>query len=126
MKPGNIVGAIANEAGLAGDHIGHISIERNHSLVDLPKGMPRDVFMDLKKVRVCGRPMKIALDGKPDEAKRERPSGKSDRPKRDKPGGKSYAAKGKGKPKPKPKAELKPKPKPKAKPRHKLKLKPKG
>ncbi len=132
VKPGNIVGAIANEAGLAGDHIGHISIERNYSLVDLPKGMPRDVFMDLKKVRVCGRPMKIALDGKPDEAKRERPSGKSDRPKHDKPGGKSYAVKGKGKGKPKPKAEARPKPKTKAKPkakpkpRHKLKLKPKG
>ena len=122
VKPGNIVGAIANEAGLAGDHIGHISIERNYSLVDLPKGMPRDVFMDLKKVRVCGRPMKIALDGQPDNPKRGKPSGKPDRPKRDKPGGKSYAAKVKGKPKPKSKPAAKAKPKP----RHKLKLKPKG
>ena len=122
VKPGNIVGAIANEAGLAGDHIGHISIERNYSLVDLPKGMPRDVFMDLKKVRVCGRPMKIALDGQADNPKRGKTSGKPDRPKRDKPGGKSYAAKGKGKPKPKSKPAAKAKPKP----RHKLKLKPKG
>ncbi len=65
VKPGNIVGAIANEAGLAGEHIGHISIEKNYSLVDLPVGMPKDIFMDLKKVRVCGRPMKIALHGKP-------------------------------------------------------------
>jgi len=62
VKPGNIVGAIANEAGLAGEHIGHISIEKNFSLVDLPAGMPRDIFMDLKKVRVCGRPMKISLE----------------------------------------------------------------
>ncbi len=61
VKPGNIVGAIANEAGLAGEHIGHITIEKNFSLVDLPKGMPRDIFMDLKKVRVCGRPMKISV-----------------------------------------------------------------
>lgn len=61
VKPGNIVGAIANEAGLAGEHIGHISIEKNYSFVDLPVGMPRDIFMDLKKVRVCGRPMKITL-----------------------------------------------------------------
>jgi ATP-dependent RNA helicase DeaD len=76
VKPGNIVGAIANEAGLAGEHIGHISIEKNFSLVDLPIGMPRDIFMDLKKVRVCGRPMKISLDRKPDKPRRNRSDGK--------------------------------------------------
>ena len=81
VKPGNIVGAIANEAGLAGEHIGHISIEKNYSLVDLPKGMPRDIFMDLKKVRVCGRPMKIALDGKPDYAKKKNPGARKRKPK---------------------------------------------
>ncbi|MBT5861363.1 MAG: DEAD/DEAH box helicase [Gammaproteobacteria bacterium] len=61
VKPGNIVGAIANEAGLAGDHIGSISIDREFSLVDLPVGMPKDIFMDLRKVRVCGRPMNISI-----------------------------------------------------------------
>ncbi len=59
VKPGNIVGAIANEAGLDGNHIGHIEIETDYSLVDLPKGMPKDIFMDLKKVRVCGEALKI-------------------------------------------------------------------
>jgi ATP-dependent RNA helicase DeaD len=63
VKPGNIVGAIANEAGLDGEHIGHIEIDQTFSLVDLPAGMPRDIFMDLKKVRVCGRPMKITMLG---------------------------------------------------------------
>lgn len=63
VKPGNIVGAIANEAGLDGAHIGQIEIEAEYSLVDLPAGMPRDVFMDLKKVRVCGQPMNISLLG---------------------------------------------------------------
>jgi ATP-dependent RNA helicase DeaD len=72
VKPGNIVGAIANEAGLAGEHIGHISIEKNYSLVDLPAGMPRDIFMDLKKVRVCGRPMKITPHGKPEKPGRKK------------------------------------------------------
>jgi len=76
VKPGNIVGAIANEAGLAGEHIGHISIEKTFSLVDLPVGMPRDILMDLKKVRVCGRPMKIALQGKPDNPGKKKPGGK--------------------------------------------------
>jgi ATP-dependent RNA helicase DeaD len=69
VKPGNIVGAIANEAGLDGEHIGHIEIEQQFSTVDLPVGMPRDIFMDLKKVRVCGRPMKISVFEKPDRPK---------------------------------------------------------
>ena len=63
VKPGNIVGAIANEAGLDGEHIGQIEIEAEFSLVDLPAGMPKDVFMDLKKVRVCGQPMDISREG---------------------------------------------------------------
>lgn len=60
VKPGNIVGAIANEAGLDGEHIGHIDIGLEFSTVDLPLGMPKDIFMDLKKVRVCGVPMRIS------------------------------------------------------------------
>jgi ATP-dependent RNA helicase DeaD len=112
VKPGNIVGAIANEAGLAGEHIGHISIRESFSLVDLPAGMPRDVFMDLKKVRVCGRPMKISLDGKSDKPSGkkffEKPSGKkvsdkpsgkkfSDKPKKKTPSSKPHNRKQKGK-----------------------------
>jgi len=63
VKPGNIVGAIANEAGLDGEHIGSIEIDDEFSLVDLPVGMPKDIFMDLKKVRVCGRAMQISRHG---------------------------------------------------------------
>ncbi len=59
VKPGNIVGAIANEAGLDAAHIGHIDIHDDFSYVDLPSGMPADIFHDLKKVRVCGHAMKI-------------------------------------------------------------------
>jgi len=55
VQPGNIVGAIANEAGLDAEHIGHIDIREDHSLVDLPLGMPKDVFQDLKKTWVCGQ-----------------------------------------------------------------------
>ena len=94
VKPGNIVGAIANEAGLAGEHIGHISIRDSFSLVDLPAGMPRDIFMDLKKVRVCGRPMKITLDGKPDKSAKKKTAGT---PPRKKPGSKPHNRKQKSK-----------------------------
>jgi len=60
VKPGNIVGAIANEAGLDGEHIGQIEIKERFSLVDLPVGMPKDIFMDLKNVRVCGERLAIS------------------------------------------------------------------
>jgi ATP-dependent RNA helicase DeaD len=66
VKPGNIVGAIANEAGLEGRHIGHVDIRDDHSFVDLPEGMPRDIFRNLKKVRVVGQELRISrVDGKP-------------------------------------------------------------
>ena len=60
VKPGNIVGAIANEAGLDAEFIGRVNIFSTHSTVDLPKGMPKDVFHDLEKARVVGRPLKIS------------------------------------------------------------------
>ncbi len=60
VKPGNIVGAIANEAGLDSEYIGHIDIHEAFTLVDLPKDMPNDVFQDLKKMRVCGQRLDIS------------------------------------------------------------------
>jgi len=59
VQPGNIVGAIANEAGLDGKHIGHIKIHDDFSYVDLPEGMPKEVFQGLVKVRVAGQALKI-------------------------------------------------------------------
>jgi len=66
VKPGNIVGAIANEAGLEGRHIGQVDIRDDHSFVDLPEGMPKDIFRGLKKVRVVGQELRISrVDSKP-------------------------------------------------------------
>ena len=59
VQAGNIVGAIANEAGLDSKHIGRIDIHDDHSTVDLPEGMPRQLLKDLKKVWVAGQQMKI-------------------------------------------------------------------
>jgi ATP-dependent RNA helicase DeaD len=59
IRPGDIVGAVSNEAGLESKHIGEININDSFSTVDLPEGMPDDVFNLLKKVRVCQHPMKI-------------------------------------------------------------------
>ena len=60
VKPGNIVGAIANEAGLEGRHIGRINVFRNHSTIDLPAGMPPRIFQSLQNVWVCKRQLKIS------------------------------------------------------------------
>jgi len=72
VKPGNIVGAIANEAGIDSQHIGRINIHENYSLIDLPEGMPKDIFNDLKKVWVSGQQLKIS------HLANERSPGKSD------------------------------------------------
>jgi ATP-dependent RNA helicase DeaD len=58
-KPGNIVGAIANEAEMDSCYIGNIDIYEEFTLIDLPDGMPGEVFKILKKARVAGRPLNI-------------------------------------------------------------------
>ncbi|MCP4232125.1 MAG: ATP-dependent helicase, partial [Aestuariibacter sp.] len=64
VKPGNIVGAIANEADIDSKYIGRINIFDDHSLVDLPEGMPKELFSALKKVRVMGQALNISQIGK--------------------------------------------------------------
>lgn len=61
-RPGDIVGAIANEAGIESRFIGHIKLFDEFSTVDLPAGMPKEVLQQLKKVRVRNRPLDISLD----------------------------------------------------------------
>ncbi len=62
VSPGNIVGAIANEADIDAQYIGHIKLHDDHSTVDLPEGMPKELFDHLYKVRVCQKPLKISVD----------------------------------------------------------------
>ena len=59
VKPGNIVGAIANEAELDSKYIGRIDIHDDYSILDLPEGMPKPLLMHLKKVRVSGQPLRL-------------------------------------------------------------------
>ncbi len=70
VEPRNIHGAIANEAGLDAEHIGQIDIGTESSLVELPVGMPREVFRDLKKVWVCGQQLNIS---RVDQAPKSKP-----------------------------------------------------
>ncbi|MFZ0549608.1 MAG: DEAD/DEAH box helicase [Steroidobacteraceae bacterium] len=54
VRPGDIVGAIANEAGLDGRNIGHIDIRDDHSFVELPGGMPPEILARLQATQVRG------------------------------------------------------------------------
>ncbi|HEV7136553.1 MAG TPA: DEAD/DEAH box helicase [Steroidobacteraceae bacterium] len=81
VQPGNLVGAIANEAGVDGRHIGHIDIRDDHSFVDLPVGMPKELFEHLRTVRVRGVELRISrVDSKPPRPSRG--PGRSRPPKR--------------------------------------------
>jgi ATP-dependent RNA helicase DeaD len=75
VLPGNIVGAIANEAGIDGKRIGHIDIRDDHSYVDLPT-LPDETLASLQNVRVRGEAIRIRrVDSKP-----AKEHGKSARP----------------------------------------------
>ncbi|HBQ44920.1 MAG TPA: ATP-dependent RNA helicase [Thiomicrospira sp.] len=59
VKPGNIIGCIANEANIGGESIQKLNIEDNFSTVDLPSTMAKDSITDLKGAWVCGQQLKI-------------------------------------------------------------------
>jgi ATP-dependent RNA helicase DeaD len=63
VKPGNIVGAVANEADIDSEYIGHIEIHDSFSTIDLPAGMPKEIFAALKKTRVCQQRLGIERMG---------------------------------------------------------------
>ena len=61
-----IIGAIANEAGLDSQFIGKLEIHADHSTIELPEGMPKAIYKDLRKVWVSGRQLEISrLGGSP-------------------------------------------------------------
>ena len=83
VKPGNIVGAIANEAEIDSEHIGRIEIFADYSTVDLPEGMPKELMKHLKTVWISGQRLQISRLNAPDKSspdaagKRKPASGKS-------------------------------------------------
>jgi len=86
VKPGNIVGAIANEANIDSKKIGRIEIYDGFSILDLPSDLPTDVMQHLKAVWVAGQQLKITVDGQPAQVAapapvRERSVARSDKKK---------------------------------------------
>ncbi|RAV34842.1 DEAD/DEAH box helicase [Corynebacterium heidelbergense] len=62
VRPGAIVGALANEGGLNSRDFGRISIFADHSLVELPADLPEEVFRALDQTRVSGQLINIEPD----------------------------------------------------------------
>ena len=63
VKPGNIVGAIANEGGIESKYIGRIEIYDDFTTLDLPDDLPQDLVDHLKTVWVAGQQLNITRDG---------------------------------------------------------------
>ncbi|MDP8229011.1 MAG: DEAD/DEAH box helicase [Candidatus Electryoneaceae bacterium] len=62
VNPGNLLGAIANEAGIEGRDIGKINIRDKFSIIDLPVDMPSEILRELQNVMVSGQQLRISLD----------------------------------------------------------------
>ena len=97
VKPGNIVGAIANEADIDSKYIGRINIFDDFSLVDLPENMPKELLNELKSVRVAGQRLNISLVS--DKKNRDNNSASPEKTARARPKVRHKDQKNKGKPK---------------------------
>jgi ATP-dependent RNA helicase DeaD len=82
VMPANIVGAIANEAGLTNKDIGRINIFDSYSTVDLPLDMPNDVFKDLKNTWVSNKKLNITRHAEEKKSERKKSKDADDKPSR--------------------------------------------
>ncbi|MGC2865044.1 DEAD/DEAH box helicase [Corynebacterium glutamicum] len=62
IRPGAIVGALANEGGLNSKDFGRITIAADHTLVELPKDLPQSVLDNLRDTRISGQLINIERD----------------------------------------------------------------
>lgn len=79
VRPGDIVGAIANEVGIPGKEIGAIDILDQFSVVEVPARHVALVLAKMAKVALRGRPVTIRTGGEtpPPRPRGPRPSGPS-------------------------------------------------
>ncbi len=79
VKPGQIVGAIANEGGLSRDDFGRIQIRDDFSLVELPKNLSAEALERLSDVRISGQLIGLKADRGPKRDDRPRYNDRGDR-----------------------------------------------
>ncbi|GAA3631270.1 DEAD/DEAH box helicase [Kineosporia mesophila] len=75
VQPGAIVGAIANEGGLGRSDFGHIDIQADHTLVELPANLSRETVEALTQTRISGKLIHLT---KTDGAPPQHPRGTAD------------------------------------------------
>jgi len=113
IRPADVVGSIANEAGISGSEIGPIEIRDEVTYVSIPLRYRDDVLAKLGGTRFRGRPVNLRVAApevfreKPRYDRKPKPAGKFQRDERPRAGkpfppkGKAFAKFSKGKPKPK-------------------------
>ncbi len=62
IRPQDLVGAIANEAGISGRAIGAIEIADRHALVEVPEPVANEVIAALRRTRIKGRKVPVRRD----------------------------------------------------------------
>jgi ATP-dependent RNA helicase DeaD len=61
VRPGDIVGAIANEANIPGSHIGAIEIHDHYSMVDIPSKQVPNVLLAMKNTSIRNHKINISI-----------------------------------------------------------------
>jgi ATP-dependent RNA helicase DeaD len=61
VMPKDIVGAIANEAGIESRFIGQINLYEDYSTIELPGGLPGEILAVLRRLRVRQYPLNLRL-----------------------------------------------------------------
>lgn len=62
IRPGDIVGAIANETGLDGSRIGTINVWDRHSIVEVPDSLADDIVAALSATTIKGKKLLVRRD----------------------------------------------------------------
>jgi ATP-dependent RNA helicase DeaD len=61
VRPGDLVGAIANEAGLNSNMIGAVEVMDRFSLVEVPEVLAREIIATLSRTRIKGQKVAVRL-----------------------------------------------------------------
>jgi hypothetical protein len=86
VKVGDIMGVIAGEGGIAGDHVGKIDLRESHALVEVAEADAAGVITRINGSMIKGR--RVVVRAERDREERERaagPRGRSDREPRGRP-----------------------------------------
>ncbi len=80
VKVGDLMGIIAGEGGIPGDHVGKIDLQESHALVEVAEGDAASVIARVNGSMIKGR--RVVVRGERDKEDRERAAGPRGRPER--------------------------------------------